>query len=331
MKAINRILIAVAAVTVITAVPAFAWDSFGHMEVACVAYQQLTPQIQQRATALLKLNPNYTTWSGWVPSSASAIDKDMMIFMMAATWPDEIKGLKNKPPPTNPVTGDPYVTDGSIGGDRPEGSPNPTANTGYSDDSMHKYWHFVDTPFSTDGTPLTTIPTPNAEERITLFRGVLASTTATDDLKSYDLSWLLHLVGDVHQPLHCTTRVSASNTNGDSGGNDVDVLKPKEVLHAFWDDVLGTGTDSNIVSKVITAANALPSADATLASETDAKDWVKESFQLAQSDVYVSPIGSGAGPFTLTTTYKKNAKTLAQKQIALAGARLANLLNNELK
>jgi hypothetical protein len=60
---------------------------------------------------------------------------------------------------------------------------------------MHKYWHFIDTPFTIDGTALPAIPTPNAQERIALFRTVLASTSA-DPLKSYDLTWLLHLVGD---------------------------------------------------------------------------------------------------------------------------------------
>jgi len=83
---------------------------------------------------------------------------------------------------------------------------------------MHKYWHFIDTPFTTDRTALPPIPAPNAQERIALFRTVLASTSA-DPLKSYDLTWLLHLVRDVHQPLHASTRVGSTDPNGDSGGN----------------------------------------------------------------------------------------------------------------
>jgi hypothetical protein len=42
-------------------------------------------------------------------------------------------------------------------------------------------------------------------------------------------------------------------------------------------------------------------------------------------------VGAGNGPFTLTTAYKKEAGTLAKQRVELAGARLANLLNNELK
>ena len=83
--------------------------------------------------------------------------------------------------------------------------------------------HFVDVPFSPDGTPLPEIPTPNAQTRINDFRAVLASNSP-DALKSYDLSWLLHLVGDIHQPLHGTTRVTHSRPGGDDGGNGLGVV-----------------------------------------------------------------------------------------------------------
>jgi hypothetical protein len=63
----------------------------------------------------------------------------------------------------------------------------------------------------------------------------------------------------------------------------------------------------------------------------DAAAWVKESFEAAKSDVYKAPIGPGAGPFTLTPAYKTAATGLANKRIALAGARLAKALNDELK
>jgi len=68
--------------------PAYGWDSFGHMMVAYVAYQQLAPQVKARANALVQLNPKHAEWLGWVPASASAATRDMMVFMIAATWPD---------------------------------------------------------------------------------------------------------------------------------------------------------------------------------------------------------------------------------------------------
>ena len=297
---------------------AFAWNARGHMTVAYIAYKQLTPTARDRVNALLKLNPKYSDWSATVDKEApgaSADDKNLMIFMIAATWADLIKRDST------------YTQDGSQGGNRPDGSPDPGRNTGYDDLLMHKYWHFIDTPFTKDGTPLPAIPTPNAQERIALFRTVLASTSA-DALKSYDLTWLLHLAGDVHQPLHASTRVSSTDPNGDSGGNLVKLNCAHCELHAFWDDLLGTNSNLNTVVK---AARKLPTADAALAAKSDEKDWIAESFTEAQQTVYKAPIVAGDGPFTLTTQYKKDAGKLAKQRVALAGARLANLLNTELK
>ena len=68
------------------------------------------------------------------------------------------------------------------------------------------------------------------------------------------------------------------------------------------------------------------------AAKSDEKVWIAESFQAAQQSVYVDPpIGAGNGPFSLTSSYKSAAKSFAKQRIALAGARLANLINNELK
>src|SRR5271167_1054600 len=290
--------------------PSYGWYNEGHMIVAYIAYQQLTPTAKTRVNTLIKLNPMHTTWVSSLPANTSQANQDMMVFMLAATWADAIKS----------ATG--YVSDGSEGGDSPVGSMNPTANDGYSDMSRHMYWHFVDKPFATDGTALPPIPTPNAQDRIALFRGVLASTTASDALKSYDLVWILHLVGDVHQPLHSSTRVDAADTTGDAGGNRVKLSCtgcPTE-LHRYWDDLPGKSLKPK---SAVTAGKKLPAADPTEAAKSSEAVWVDESFQDAQADVYIAPIGTGTGPFALNSTYKKQAKKVANIQLELAGARLA--------
>src|SRR5262249_25658153 len=262
--------------------------------------------------ALLKLNPHYNDWAakvGELVPDASADDKNMMIFMLATTWADEIKRDRG------------YQQDGTQGGNRPEGSPDPGRNTGYDALLMHKYWHFIDPRFSTDGTPLPPVPTPNAPERIALFRTVLASSSS-DELKSYDLVWLLHIVGDIHQPLHASTRVSAADPYGDAGGNFVKLDCAKCELHFFWDDLLGKQNDLN---SVLRKARKLPKPKASLVAKTDEKEWVAEGFQEAQRVVYAPPIGPGDGPYTLTLEYKKRAGNLARQRVALAGARLAKL------
>lgn len=302
----------------VTAAPSRAWNDRGHMTVAYIAYKQLTPTARDRVNALLKLNPKYKDWETTVTQqvpNVSAADKDLFIFMIAATWPDQIKRDKA------------YTSDGSDKGNRPDGSPDPTRNTGYDDMLMHKYWHFIDTPFSNDGTALPAIPTPNAQDRIALFRSVLASSSP-DPLKSYDLSWLLHIVGDVHQPLHASTRVSSADPQGDAGGNSVKLSCAKCELHFFWDDLLGTNSNLKTVKN---AARKIAAAVPTLAAKSDEKDWVAESFDLAKQQVYTAPIAAGDGPFTVTSSYKKAAGKTAKIRVALAGARLANMLNNELK
>ena len=99
-------------------------------------------------------------------------------------------------------------------------------------------------------------------------------------------------------------------------------------LHRFWDDVLGTDAR---VSVSISAARLLPPVDPTEAAMKDEATWIDESFRIAQESVYVDPIANGTGPFALTNDYKNNAKRVALARAALAAARIANMLNNELK
>ena len=83
--------------------------------------------------------------------------------------------------------------------------------------------------------------------------------------------------------------------------------------------------------EVLSAAKELPEPDARLASIADEKAWIKESFETAKADAYTAPIGIGSGPFPLTDGYKSKALEIAKGRVALAGARLANLLNAALK
>lgn len=87
----------------------FAWGPNGHMAVAYVAYQHLDPAVRTKVNALVKLNPYYHKWLAEIPAGMSAGDKATMLFMIAATWPDQIK-----------AQGSGYKVDpGSTNGDRP--------------------------------------------------------------------------------------------------------------------------------------------------------------------------------------------------------------------
>jgi hypothetical protein len=307
---LKTLIVAILATALLSTSSAWAWDGEGHMQVAEIAWKHLTAASRARVSNLLKLNPNYATWIAHVP----AANRRQVAFVTAATWPDFIKSASG------------YTNDG----DKAPADPASSQNIGYADHLMHRYWHFIDTPFSTDGTPLTQPVAPNARTQIELFTAAIAGTDASDDVKSYDLVWLEHLVGDVHQPLHATSRFSADLPSGDRGGNSVALCaRPcRDELHAFWDTVLGT---SKLTATAIAAADKLPAAPAAGAAVADDQVWITESFEAAKQFVYAPPVGPGAGPYTLTAAYKSRAKAEAKTRIELAGIRLAHLINANLK
>src|SRR4051812_31303923 len=133
-----------AALALTLAAPAAAWNGRGHMIVAARAWQGLTPASRAAVGQLLRLNPMYARWTAGVP----AAKRDQIAFVRAATWPDDIKSASG------------YVNDHDQEG------PDGARNIGYADCDQHRYWHFQDQPFSTDGTPTEDAAAPNAETQI---------------------------------------------------------------------------------------------------------------------------------------------------------------------
>jgi hypothetical protein len=70
-----------------------------------------------------------------------------------------------------------------------------------------------------------------------------------------------------------------------------------------------------------------------MARNMDTTAWVHESFMAARMHVYRGPVLTGDGPFTIapSSVYERSAYKLAGKRVAMAGARLAEVLNRELK
>lgn len=65
-------------------------------------------------------------------------------------------------------------------------------------------------------------------------------TNSTDEGKSLALRLLIHFMGDIHQPLHCSDRYTTENPKGDKGGNDFALKNHYSAneLHAVWDNVI---------------------------------------------------------------------------------------------
>jgi hypothetical protein len=300
---------------------AHGWNAEGHMTVAAVAWKDLSLQTRATASALLKLNPDYPNWVRGIP----AADADAVAFVRAATWPDQIRST--------------YEDDGSA----PRHLPTDSQNIGYGDCLKHRYWHFYDIPFSTDGSPLVQADEPNALTQIRAFSAALGSPATPDEIKSYDLGWLLHLVGDIHQPLHATSRFTAQSPKGDHGGNSVTLCPHRghscsqrfDNLHAFWDDALGNSNSASTALKFacVTAASGsrcLADAPTETLLVTDPATWADESFAMARSVAYQRPIGPGKGPYYVTAAYKAKVGAAAETRVAIAGARLAKLLDQTL-
>ncbi|MEP6536495.1 MAG: S1/P1 nuclease, partial [Bryobacteraceae bacterium] len=156
-----------------------------------------------------------------------------------------------------------------------------------------------------------------------------------EPLSAYNMAWLVHLVGDIHQPLHCVARFTGRHLNentgrdiGDQGGNLFLIDDSAKNLHALWDNALGA-TDSRL-DFVKTAASLATTAD--LVARLDTASWVEESVDLAKSLVYT--IGDDAGkssPPRVTPEYRAALQKAAQERIAAAGYRLAALLNARLQ
>ena len=95
-------------------------------------------------------------------------------------------------------------------------TPNPPTGT--------SGWHFIDIPVSltspTHSDVVTACGSACVVTEITAWENILADTTQTQAERLQALSFVVHFIGDIHQPLHCTTRITAGMPNGDAGGND---------------------------------------------------------------------------------------------------------------
>jgi hypothetical protein len=305
------------------ATSAGAWNATGHMIVASIAYQLLNPPTQARVDVLLKLNPEYPRWIAGIRQE----DRGFVAFLNAGIWPDCIKG--------DSCPG--YTSDGPNGGNTPPDDATATLNTGYSDHLMHKYWHFADLPYSPAGLPTQPSPKVNAITEIERMRAAIGSK-ASDGVKSYDIAWLIHLVGDIHQPLHAISRFTVRHPNGDAGGNLVRFCNapcdPPDNLHAYWDNLMGNALDVASIQTLSTAL--LTESKPSGQKNTKVDAWAQDSAALAMKFAYAAPIDDERDPRVLlsprpSASYEVNAHTIARQQVLLAAYRLANLLNRNLK
>jgi hypothetical protein len=199
--------------------------------------------------------------------------------------------------------------------------------------------HFIDLPFSLDATPLPAgVPEPDNIVKALEDNVQILKTSTDQDARAQALRLIIHFVGDIHQPLHCATRVSSANPDGDRGGNlvSITVAGKKTNLHSYWDGGIGAfpKTGPNFAPPPLSeiapaAAKAMSGNPATnrklkLNQPLNFNGWADESFALAKSTAY-NGMTNGATP---TAAYNTKALKVARQRVAWGGYRLAALLNS---
>ncbi|MFY9557538.1 MAG: S1/P1 nuclease [Blastocatellia bacterium] len=200
--------------------------------------------------------------------------------------------------------------------------------------------HFIDFPFAADTAPVPDdLPeAQNIVKALEHYVDVLKNSIDTNE-QAQALRFVIHFVGDIHQPLHCATRVTTAFPHGDRGGNlfHITVGRKDTKLHSYWDAGLASFPPSGpgpvfkppalsrIAPAVAVALQGHPDTDPDLKLDEpfNYQLWAKESEDLAHDAVYkdISPSQ------TPTLAYKTRGLEVVRKRVAFAGYRLASLLN----
>ena len=207
----------------------------------------------------------------------------------------------------------------------------------FPDFDSFKPLHFIDQPFSIDGTPLPPLPTPNIvtalEENVNILK------TSTDkNAQAQALRFIIHFLGDIHQPLHCATRVDSANPHGDLGGNNVKIkVGGKSInLHSYWDGGIGSFPKMGPNFAPPPLSQIGPAAAKSMAGNPDTdpdlklndpfnfQSWADESLTLAK-DVTYKGMKNGVTP---SAAYNRKALKVVRQRTAWGGYRLAALLNS---
>jgi hypothetical protein len=313
-----------------------AWHDNGHMTIARIAYLGLDDGQKAQVARILKAHPHYAIFlSQDRPQDVPEIE---WAFMRAATWADWVR------PPWR------------------EGAP----RTPEVMERVRKYhrgvWHYINLPFVPPGSKVEApknLPAPdwdrygepgNVLAALKKSMTILRAADMPDDAKAIYLCWLLHLAGDLHQPLHAAALVSEDYPEGDMGGN-LFLVAPKEGapavnLHFYWDALLFNPEsgykDVEALSNSLMRDPKLQRDRLPELKANEFKDWAAESAQLARDVVYRGGKLAGVprpkdkaelakiqAP-VLPEGYAQTANAVARRRMALAGYRIADKLREVL-
>lgn len=292
------------------------WGHQGHMMIAYIAYQQFSDEQRTTMIEILKGNPELFAMISKGLDNQSPANRDMYTFMRAATWPDMI---------------------------RDDHAP--------MHDEARSNWHFVNFPIATDNKPHADPPTAwstgqpvrNILQALALCEHDLKNAQTSAKQRAIRLCWMLHLLGDLHQPLHTVALFADRYPKGDQGGNMVWVLlngKPIR-LHSLWDGLPGSSKSAKVAAnagkELLEDDDLTRTALAANLSKAAYTDWCDESRDLARKHVYKNgkfpsktADATEAKPSKLPRGYHAKALQIADQRITLAGYRLGDKLKEVL-
>lgn len=304
LRALSLVL---AACGLLWSTPAHAWDELGHRVVARIAWDHMTPAAREHAIRLLQAAPPGSGIAELMPQTGTLEERQRDWFVMTAVWADMIRGREH-----------------------------PGARYAHAD------WHYVNFFWDVgpNGAPHDRPDLPRAGfliDQLQRISQTLGSAAVPDSAEAIDLAWALHLGGDSHQPLHNSARISAQDPEGDRGGNSYLLagLYPFNNLHAFWDSQVGFAVPWDDDDE--TEAEYVGSIAASIARHYPQsrlrgrilpgrfEEWSREGLRVAQRVAYTTPRNERA-----TMSYRRRAWAAAEPRLALAGYRLADLLNTRL-
>jgi hypothetical protein len=313
---------------------AVAWNSPGHEIIALIAYEHLDEATRAKAVELLRAHPRFHDhFESFMPKEISrgdVRDQDRWIFAHAATWPDLVRTAK--------------------------GAVNREDVSEYS----RSWWHFINEPVFLNDEERRSLereiktnrrreaPQSDDDEYMNIVQAIKNSARIVRDgsmpkeKRSVHLCWILHLVGDSHQPLHSVALYTTHRfRGGDHGGNYLDYQHSWD-LHGFWEQI---STDEpyethHVLALDLDRNKKLVEDGKKAAAVLEVDKWIDESVELAKRYGYTKEVlakiaaregHSHLGPLELPATYKIEAETIAERRAVEAGHRLAGAVQKVLQ
>jgi hypothetical protein len=200
-------------------------------------------------------------------------------------------------------------------------------------------WHYVNIPKSDTAYNATRDCPPQQSEvgndcavaAIEHYKTVLADTTQSTSTRGQALTFIVHFIGDIHQPLH-------NANNNDEGGNKVavtwfgaashtypgDSTPVSWNLHSVWDDAIIERTGMSVDAY---ATHLLAGTKPPHATNGTTIDWANGAYLLAKTNSYVIPAGT---PSALGAKYYLRNLPVVNRQLLLAGLRLRSVIETAL-